>query len=84
MCYCLLAATGRVVRTYDKTRFTDEILVEDGTLILSVNESPQKAAPVEDHPPVKKSVCAVDAETGKLLWKSERHIGVGKYSPNPF
>jgi outer membrane protein assembly factor BamB len=42
------AATGEVVKTYDHTDFTDEILFYDGRLVLTVNDGPQQADSVED------------------------------------
>jgi len=70
------AASGKIIRTYEGTEFTDEILCQDGTLILSVNESAQQAGTIEENPPVKKSVVAVRAETGEVLWKTGRYTGV--------
>ena len=70
------AASGKILRTYEGTRFTDEILCQDGTLILSVNESAQQAGSIEENPPVKKSVVAIRAETGEVLWKTGRYTGV--------
>ena len=70
------AATGRIVRTYRGTEFTDEILYQDGTLILSINQAAQKPGTVEQNPPVKKSVCAVDADSGKVLWKTGAYTGI--------
>jgi len=83
------AATGKVVKTYEGTQFTDEILYQDGVLILSVNHAAQRAAKVpidpatgreapvtvEDDPPVTKSVTAIEAKTGKVLWKTGRFVG---------
>jgi len=83
------AATGKVLKTYEAAPFTDEVLHQDGTLIVSVNHAPQRAAkvpvdpktgrevprPLEADPPVTKSVAAIDAATGKLLWKRGRFVG---------
>ncbi|MBL7133863.1 MAG: PQQ-binding-like beta-propeller repeat protein [Phycisphaerae bacterium] len=83
------AATGKVLKTYDGTQFTDEILYQHGVLILSVNHAAQRAAkvpvnpatgreapePLEADPPVTKSVTAVNAKTGKVLWKTGRFVG---------
>ena len=83
------AATGNVLKTYAGTRFTDEILYQDGILILSINHEAQRAAgthkdpksgkevcaSLEEDPPIEKSVAAIDAATGKLLWKSGRFVG---------
>jgi outer membrane protein assembly factor BamB len=41
------AATGKTVKTYDGTEYADEILVDEGLLILSVNQAPQKPDTVE-------------------------------------
>jgi len=83
------AATGKIIRTYEGTRFTDEILYQDGLLILSINHEAQRAAgtakdpksgkevcvSLEEDPPVKKSVAVIDAATGKLLWKTGAFVG---------
>ena len=83
------AATGEVLKTYEGTRFTDEILYQDGKLILSINHAAQRAArqirdpktgketlaTLEADPPVEKSVAVIDAATGKLLWKKGRFVG---------
>jgi len=64
------AATGRTIRTYAGTEFTDEVLYDDGTLILAVNEGAQGPGRVKVAPPVKKAVLAVNAETGEVLWRT--------------
>ncbi|MFO8011677.1 MAG: PQQ-binding-like beta-propeller repeat protein [Phycisphaerae bacterium] len=69
------AATGETVRTYPGTEFTDEILYHRETLVLSINHGPQKPGAVAEHPPVAKSVAAVDPETGRMRWKTGRYVG---------
>jgi len=82
------AATGKIVRTYEGTEFTDEILHLDGTLIVSINKEAQKpgkrqpgrrrGAPlviVKQPPPVTKFVAAIDAATGEMLWKTGNFVG---------
>lgn len=83
------AATGTVVKTYEGTDFTDEILYKDGLLILSINHEAQRAAnlpknskqPKDDpailknDPPIEKSVVALDAATGRQLWKTGSFVG---------
>lgn len=70
------AATGRTLKTYAGTEFTDEVLYHEGTLILSVNDAAQKPGRSSDHPPEKKSVLAVRADTGRMLWKKGGFLGV--------
>ena len=65
------AATGRTVMTYPQTEFTDEILYHEGTLVLSVSAAAQGPGRIKDKPPAKKSVMAVDAQTGKVLWRTD-------------
>jgi outer membrane protein assembly factor BamB len=65
------AATGRTVKTYPQTEFTDEILHHEGTLVLSVSAAAQGPGRIKDKPAAKKSVMAVDAQTGKVLWRTD-------------
>ena len=69
------AATGRTVMTYPQSRFTDEILYHEGTLVLAVNHAAQAPGRIKAAPPVKKSVVALDAPTGKALWKTDGFVG---------
>ncbi len=69
------AATGAIRQIYAETENTDEILFSDGRLILSINPPPHARPPVVDKdgtpPPASgKHVCAVDAHSGRLLWKA--------------
>ncbi len=72
------AATGRALRTFDGTEFTDEILCLDGTLLLAVNKKAQKpgGAKAPSPPPVRKWVAALDAASGKMLWKTGDYVGL--------
>ncbi|MFQ5810816.1 MAG: PQQ-binding-like beta-propeller repeat protein, partial [Armatimonadota bacterium] len=65
------AATGKERRVYAETANADEILCVDGRLIVSVN--PSEVA-FEADP--AKQVCAVDAETGRLLWRKGPFAGI--------
>ncbi|MBM4019743.1 MAG: hypothetical protein FJ288_15715, partial [Planctomycetes bacterium] len=58
------ARTGRDLRVYPETARADEILLSDGRLIAALAER----AGAEGAPPGKQ-VCALDAATGRLLWK---------------
>jgi outer membrane protein assembly factor BamB len=69
------AATGEVVRRYEGTEFTDEILYQDGLLILSINQRPQGPGEVQDRPPVTKRVAVIDAETGEQRWTTGEFVG---------
>ena len=71
----LEAATGKVLRTYESARFTDEVLVHRGVLIVSLNDARQEPGSVKQAPPVRKSVAAIQAESGKLLWKRGSFTG---------
>lgn len=70
------AATGRTVMTYPETQFTDEILYDDGTLVLSVNTAATGPGRVKSSPPVKKEVVALNAQTGKVLWRTDGFVGI--------
>ena len=77
------AASGETVRTYEGTEFTDELLLLDGVLYLSVNDRAQRAwsgegvapAPPEKKEHSRKRIWAVEADTGKVLWKSQEFVG---------
>jgi len=79
------AATGRTLKVYKGTENTDEILYYKGLLILSVA---QEARTPSKHkmPPVKKSVCVLDADSGEVLWRTGEYTGLrGKFnSTDPF
>ncbi len=69
------AATGAVKRVYEETARADEILVSDGRLIVSTNPPKEARPPVverDDTPPPapRKHVLAVDADSGRTLWKA--------------
>ncbi len=69
------AATGATLMTYPETRFTDEVLYHEGTLVLSVNMARQGPGNIKDKPAVKKAVVALNARTGKTLWRTEGFSG---------
>jgi outer membrane protein assembly factor BamB len=71
----LNAATGQVVRTYDGTEGTEEIILSDGILFVVTGSPMPEQAEVdparrgESKFPNDKSIKAFEAETGKVLWK---------------
>jgi len=69
------AATGEVVRRYEGTELTDEILYQDGLLILSINNDPQGPGEVKVKPPVTKDVAVFDAKTGVRRWSAGDFVG---------
>jgi outer membrane protein assembly factor BamB len=79
------AATGEILYVYEGTGNTDEILYEKGLLILSVNEETRKPDKANKSP-VKKSVCVIDADSGRQLWRKGGYSGLrAKYdSSEPF
>jgi len=84
------AATGAVRRVYAGTENADEILFSDGQLIVSINPPGRARPPVvekDESPPAApgKHVCAMDAETGRLLWKAGPFSGIrAGRSQDPF
>ena len=72
------AATGKVLRTYEGTQFTDEILRDGDLLIVSINKSAQKpgAKLGESPPPVRKQVAAIDRKSGRMIWKRGDYVGL--------
>ena len=69
------AATGDVIKRYDGTELTDEILYQDGLLILSINNEPQGPGEVKDKLPVSKYVAVFDAKTGTRQWSAGDFVG---------
>ncbi len=72
------AATGKVLRTFAGTQNTDEILCDDGLLIVAINKGAQKPGPKAGPapPPVRKWVAAIDARTGRMRWKTGDYVGL--------
>jgi len=77
------AATGELRRTFAGTEFTDEILCHEGVLIVALNKAPQSpgAASADrrdepGEPPVRKWVAAINADSGKMLWKVGGYVGL--------
>lgn len=82
------AATGKVLRTYEETENTHEIIVHGDNLYLVISAPLKEDSPttgkVLRHFPVwrgsyleyvtqymPKHICAINAESGKLVWKKE-------------
>ena len=68
------AATGHSRQVYDETARADEILYSDGRLIVTINpaerplfDTPDKS--IQPDPTPGKQVMAVDAASGRVLWK---------------
>ena len=79
------AATGEVLRVFEGTENTDEILYRDGLLVLSLNQETRK--PSKDNmTAVKKKVCVINANTGETFWKKGLYEGLrAKYDTSqPF
>ncbi|MBM4088889.1 MAG: methyltransferase domain-containing protein [Planctomycetes bacterium] len=84
------AATGKVLRTYDETAVTEEILFLDGTLYLvTADEQPLRSDPNRVYPDMAsiradatgglwgeapRTIMAVDAGSGRTLWKKSTNI----------
>jgi outer membrane protein assembly factor BamB len=77
------AATGETLKTYDGTALTDEFVWHNGVLYLSVNDRPQKPwpgngmfpEPTDTNSVSRKQVCAIEASTGKVLWRAGPFLG---------
>jgi len=70
------AGTGRTVTTFPDTEFTDEILFQDGTLVLVVNVAAQGPGHLKEKPAIGKEVVALDSQTGKVLWRTGDFVGI--------
>jgi len=65
------AATGKTLRTYEGTKGTDEILGSDGVLFLVVNREGYSRGPIYEWTAQKRTLMAVDADTGEKLWEKQ-------------
>jgi len=72
----LEAATGRLLRKFDGTENTSEILWYDGRLVLAVNKEPQHAGYSEVDPPTKKEVKVLDLDSGEITWSAGDFVGI--------
>jgi len=75
------AATGEVRRVYKGTDYADEILCDGGRLFLTINPPNDARPPIAEKgespaAPPGKHVCAVEAKTGRVLWKKGPFVGV--------
>ena len=75
------AATGAERRVYAETAHADEILCTGDRLFVSINPPPKARPPVAARgesptPPPGKHVCAVDAKSGRVLWRRGPFTGV--------
>jgi len=74
------AATGKTLRTYDRTAGTEEIILHDNVLYLLVSDpaAQQEAAKAQrrgsPYPGTKKHLMAVSADTGKLVWSKKDDV----------
>ncbi len=69
------AATGKVLRVLKGTERTDEIIHQDGKLVLSIGHEAPK--PSEDRKEaVRRNVCVIDLESGKKLWDKGAYSGL--------
>jgi outer membrane protein assembly factor BamB len=86
---CLDAATGKTLREYPQTEGAEEIIIRNGTIYALVNKEPwrlneefavkaqsdQKRVETEFNWDGKaRDLLAIDAESGKTLWKQEDRI----------
>lgn len=65
------AATGKVVRDYNNTDGTYEIIVADGILVLRIRRMPEGDPRRRAWEDAKEMVVAMRADTGDVLWKHE-------------
>lgn len=63
------AATGRTLKAYTGTKGTDEILYSEGVLYLVVNREGYISSPFTAWTRQKRTVMAVKADTGEVLWE---------------
>ena len=68
------AASGEKLRTFEDTEGASEILHCDGRLVVAVRNRPGR--PGRNKESVKEFVCALDSDSGKMLWKSRSYVGL--------
>ena len=69
------AATGQTRTTYSEVPLVDEVLYENGRLLVVENVAPTGPGRIENKPPVGKAVVAMDAESGDVLWRTAGFTG---------
>jgi len=67
------AATGKTIREYEGTKTTQEVILADGVLFLTVNKVPRKQRKPKLEIP-RVHVTAVRADSGKILWQKEHDV----------
>ncbi|HUT91458.1 MAG TPA: PQQ-binding-like beta-propeller repeat protein [Thermoguttaceae bacterium] len=88
------AATGETVRTFEGTQAAEEVILSDGLLFVLVNDAAGKddydgrirfakgyRAKFWDEAPRK--LTAIDADSGRVLWSSERRVLPGTLAADP-
>ena len=65
------AATGQTRQVYAETAHADEVLYTDGRLVVSLNQPGEGSERSKE-----KHVCALDPETGRVLWKKGPFTGI--------
>ncbi len=80
--------TGKVIRTYQGTENTDEILALNGILYLAVHEqsledrtsaeASRRRTNATKSGHATKHMVAVEGATGRILWQSNSHIGISE------
>ena len=73
------AATGKILRTYDGTGFADEMVFDNGVLLVTVDKAAQREHQYGAQP--EKSVLAIEPNSGRVLWEHKGFYGVvdGKF-----
>ncbi len=87
------AATGETLHTYERTRATEEIILSDGVLFLLVDPEAEEPA-YADMPRIRKAyrgkfwderprtLLAVRAESGEMLWQRTQRVLPGTLAAN--
>ncbi|MFC1498120.1 PQQ-binding-like beta-propeller repeat protein [Verrucomicrobiota bacterium] len=78
------AGTGEILKTYEGTEYADEIVMHKGVLYVSANDRPlmpwpgkgTALMPTERQELARKTVVALDPESGKKLWESKPFAGI--------
>ncbi len=77
------AATGKTVRTYENTEGADEIVYDQGVLYVAISDAQAQRTAAQRRqptvPPAHRQLVALDAESGRELWRKNDDDTLGLF-----